>query len=119
MNAKTPTAGARRRQMSIGRTLADLDLRNARAMSAAQDRYETAPDDPEEFTSMQPIGSAETLVCYTVDAGIVQITGAYIGAEVVEPEEFAAHRITAWTLRIQAEVDRDREDAADCGEWAA
>ena len=76
-------------------------------------------DEPDEFTSMQPIGSAETLVCYTVDAGIVQITGAYIGAEMVEPEEFAPHRITAWTLRIQAEVDRDREDAMDCGEWAA
>lgn len=77
-------------------------------------------DEPDEFTSMQPIGSAETLVCYTVDAGIVAITGAYIGAEVVEPEEFAPHRITAWTLRIQAEVDRDREDAMDCGgEWAA
>ena len=103
----------------LGRTLADLDLRNARAMSAAQDRYETAPDDPDEFTSMQPIGSAETLVCYTVESGIVAITGAYIGAEMVEPEEFAPHRITAWTLRIQAEVDRDREDAMDCGEWAA
>ncbi len=76
-------------------------------------------DDPEEFTSLQPIGSAETLVCYTVDAGVVQITGAYVGADVVEREEFAAHRIKAWTLRIQAEVDRDREDAADCGEWAA
>ena len=112
--------------MSLGRTLADLDLRNARAMSAAQDRYETAPDDPEEFTSMQPIGCGETLVCYTVDAGIVQITGAYIGADVVEPEEFARHRITAWTLRIQVEVDRDREDAAECAalddyyrEWEA
>ena len=70
----------------LGRTLADLDLRNARAMSAAQDRYETAPEDPEEYTSMQPIGCGETLVCYTVDAGIVQITGAYIGADVVEPE---------------------------------
>ena len=103
----------------LGRTLADLDLRNARAMSAAQDRYETAPDEPDEFTSMQPIGSAETLVCYTVDAGIVQITGAYIGAEMVEPEEFAPHRITAWTLRIQAAGDRDRDDVADCGEWAA
>ena len=97
----------------LGRTLADLDLRNARAMSAAQDRYETAPEDPDEFTSMQPIGSAETLVCYTVESGYVTITGAYIGADVVEPEEFAGHRITAWQLRIQAEVDRDREDAAD------
>ena len=105
--------------MSIGRTIADLDLRNARAMSAAQDRYETAPEDPDEFTSMQPIGSAETLVCYTVAAGIVQITGAYIGAEMVEPEEFAPHRITAWTLRIQAEVDRDRDDAMDRVELSA
>ena len=76
-------------------------------------------DDPDEYTSMQPLGDAEVLVVYCVDHGIVQITGAYIGADVVEPEEFAGHRITAWTLRIQAEVDRDREDAMDCGEWAA
>ena len=70
-------------------------------------------DDPEEFTSLQPIGDAEVMVCYEVHAGYVTITGAYIGADRVEPEEFAGHRITAWQLRIQAEVDRDREDAAD------
>lgn len=35
--------------MSIGRTLADLELRNARAMNAAQDRYETAPEPDEDW----------------------------------------------------------------------
>lgn len=33
----------------LGRTLADLALRNARAMSAAQDRYETAPEPDEDL----------------------------------------------------------------------
>ena len=98
---------------------ADYGRGDAETWGPVVDPRDPRADDPEEFTSLQPIGDAETLVCYTVDAGIVVITGAYIGADVVEPEEFAPHRVTAWTLRIQAEIDRDREDAMDCGEWAA
>lgn len=33
--------------MSLGRTLADLELRNAAAMRAAQASYETPPDAPD------------------------------------------------------------------------
>lgn len=102
------------------------DIRAARAAKRAEygmgdeqtwgpvvDSRDPRADDPEEFTSLQTIGDAEVMVCYEAPDGYVSITGAYIGADRVEPEEFAGHRITAWQLRIQAEVDRDREDAAD------
>jgi len=98
---------------------ADYGYGDEQTWGPVTDPRDPRADEPEELTSLQPIGDAETLVCYTVESGIVAITGAYIGADLVEPEEFAPHRVTAWTLRIQAEVDRDREDAADCGEWAA
>jgi len=70
-------------------------------------------DEPEEYTSEQPIGDAEVLVCYTVESGYVTITGAYVGADLVDADEFAQRRVAAWQAAIQAEVDRDREDAAD------
>ena len=105
------TASAIRRARAFKR--AEYGMGDEQTWGPVVDPRDPRADDPEEFTSLQPIGDAETLVCYIVESGYVSITGAYIGADVVEPEEFAGHRITAWQLRIQAEVDRDREDAAD------
>lgn len=80
--------------------------------------------EPEEYTSMQPIGCAEVLVVYVAPSGYVSITGAYIGAEIVEADEFSQRRLDIWQASIQREVDRDREDAAAdawdrAHEWAA
>jgi len=100
----------------LGRAIADLELRNSRAMSAAQARWDNmAPPEPDdERTSLQPLGNAQVLVEYVAPFGIVSICGAYLNAEFVDEYEFSRRRLEAWRVAVQAELDREIADAAEC-----
>lgn len=107
----------------IGRTLADLELRNARAMSAGQSRWDNmAPPewaDADERTSSQPLGDAAIFVSYTIEDGAVNVCGAWVNAEFVEAGEFSPRRIEAWERYIRREIEDDAADHAECARLQA
>ncbi|MEY2875270.1 MAG: hypothetical protein RLZZ373_2641 [Pseudomonadota bacterium] len=76
---------------------------------ADPERVTCAPEVDDDCTSLQPLGDATALVCYSVGYGTVQVTGAFVGGEFVDRSEFSASRVEAWRYDIQREYDSERD----------
>lgn len=88
-------------------------IRNARTFKRAQCDYDNLADpwvdadDADECTSLQPLGNAEVLVCFTWSAGEPVIEGAYVNADIVDVNCFAERVVQQWTAAIAKEWERD------------
>ena len=68
--------------------------------------------DDDGNTSTQALGEATVLVHYDLYAGQVSVQGCTIAGEWVDAEDFSGRTIDRWRFAIQAEVQREEEEAA-------
>ena len=95
------------------------DLR--RPYDADYGSYTGSPLDPrtdvtdvtyDGFTSLQPLGDARVIVCYSLDSNeSLSIDGATIGGEFVSIDNFSNHVRGQWEKAIKAEEAKDAEIA--------
>ena len=98
------------------------EIRAARKFSAAQAAWDARAEDQGQFddaTALLKIGDAEVLVAYVAPFGVVSITGAYIGAEFVDADEFSRRRLDAWQGELQRRLASDAADAAELAHESA
>ena len=66
----------------------------------------------EGLTSLQPLGDAQVMVCYSSDGDGLDIDGATINAEFVHADNFSAFVLRQWEKAIRKEERKDAEIAS-------